>query len=297
MTVTEKDVQPELHCLKQLCKLHGLHPPSCAQRVISTESDQHSVPRQGLSMAPVKEAYTHQSLCCGPKCSCFQRTEPTTSAGITHRPYNWEASKRLLRPRQGWETSGGACARPFQGFKTRKAFAVHWQPKGTGGLWRHLTLPPNSAAANTTYPRMDAQMLRGIIQRIKKNSIDAKEVMQNSEKAYWPGVTERLLCVCLFVNNTIRWWWFAREFEWGYLFLFVFGDGALLCCAGWIQTACMFVQAGFRLHVCLRAWGHGSQRMCCILLPTQQLEDTGSFPFPSDPPASPSTLVAHFKCL
>lgn len=111
--------------------LQAARPPPA---VLCTESDQHSVPRKELSVAPVKEPYAHQSLCCGPKCSCFQRTEPITSAGITHRPYNWEASKRLLRPRQGWETSGGACARPFQGFKTCKAFAVHWQQKGTGGL-------------------------------------------------------------------------------------------------------------------------------------------------------------------
>lgn len=32
-------------------------------------------------------------------------------------------------------------------------------------------------------------------------------------------------------------------------------------------------------------------------LPIHKLQDIGSFPFPSDPPAFPSTLAAHFKCL
>lgn len=129
VTVTEKKCPARASPSE--AALQAARPPPA---VLCTESDQHSVPRKKLSMAPVKEPYAHQSWCCGPKCSCFQRTEPITSAGITHRPYNWEASKRLLRPRQGWETSGGACARPFQGFKTCKAFAVHWQQKGTGGL-------------------------------------------------------------------------------------------------------------------------------------------------------------------
>lgn len=139
-------------------------PLSCAQRVTSTVC-----PGRDWPWLPWRNP-THTTHCAvAPKWSCFQRTEPTTSAGITHLPYNWEANKGLLRPRQGWETSGGACARPFQGFKPCKAFAGHWQQKGTGGLYRHLTLLPNSAAVNTTYPRIDAQMLRGIIWRIKKN--------------------------------------------------------------------------------------------------------------------------------